>query len=132
MFSFLRLLFRKSNPRDPTAAVRQALARDDRRPGMDPATLVVLQPGSYSGRRVTYFRAFDPVRAAEAAVQVRVFDDLDTHQELVLGSGHVEQNGAVALVRSEAARPSAAPARAHANRADHGDDERFVFPGSGS
>jgi hypothetical protein len=74
---------------------------------MDPATLVVLQmPGSYSGRRVPYFRAFDAVRAAEAAVQVRVFDDLDTHQELVLGSGHVEQNGAVALVTSEAARPA--------------------------
>ncbi len=133
MLSFLRLRLRKSNPRDPTAAIRQALASDGRRPGMDPATLVVLQmPGSYSGRRVTYFRAFDPVRAAEAAVQVRVFDDLDTHQELVLGSGHVEQNGDVALVRSEAARPSAAPARAQANRADHGDDEWFVFPGSGS
>jgi hypothetical protein len=60
------------------------------------------------------------------AVQVRVFDDLDTHQELVLGSGHVQQNGAVALVRREAA--SAAPARAQADWADHGDDERFVFP----
>lgn len=85
-------------------------------------------PGSYSGRRVTYFRVFDPVRAAEVAVQMRVFDDLDTHQELVLGSGHVEKNGAVALVRCQAARPSAAPARAHADRADHCDDEPFVVP----
>ena len=104
MFSFLRLRLRKSNPRDRTAAIRQAVASDGLPPGMNPATLVVLQmPGSYTGRRVTYFRVFDPVRAAEAAVQVRVFDDLDNHQELVLGSGHLEQNGAVALVRSRAA-----------------------------
>jgi hypothetical protein len=45
-------------------AIRQALASDGLTPGMDPATLVVLQmPGSYSGCRVTYFRVFDPVRA---------------------------------------------------------------------
>jgi hypothetical protein len=88
MFSFLRLRLRKSNPRDPTVAIRQALASDGLRPGMDLATLVVLQvTGSYSGRPVTHFRVFDPVRAAEVAVQVRVFDDLDIHQELVIGSG---------------------------------------------
>jgi hypothetical protein len=77
---------------------------------MAPAMHVVLEkPGSYSGRWVTYFRVFDPVRADEVAVQLRVFEDLDTRQELVLdtrqepvlGSGRVEQNG---------------------------DDERFVFP----
>jgi hypothetical protein len=42
--------------------------------------------------------------------QVRVFEDLDTRQELVLGSGHVEQNGAV--VRSQAGRPKARRRRA--------------------
>jgi len=101
---------------------------------MAPAMHVVLKkPGSYSGRRVTYFRVFDPVRTGEVAVQVRVFEDLDTRQELVLGAGQVEQNGAVAVVRSYAAWPGAAPARAQADWADHGDDdERFVFPGSGS
>ncbi len=129
MFSFLRLRLRKSQTRRPAAAIRQALASDGLPLGMDPAMLLVLEKsGSYSGRRVTYFRVFDPVRAREVAVQVRVFEDLDTHQELVLGSGDVEQNGAVAVVRSQAARPSVAPVRARADRADHGDDERFVFP----
>jgi hypothetical protein len=122
-------MFRKSQSQQPTAAIAQALATDGLPPGMDPATLVVLQhSGSYSGRRVNYFRVFDPVRSAERSVKVKDFADLDAHPELVLGSGHVEQNGAVVLTRQDRAHSSAAFARSEAVRADHNDDERFVFP----
>jgi hypothetical protein len=103
MFDF----FRKSRAHHPTKPIAQALATNGLPPGMDPETLdVVDQRGSYSGRRVTYFRVFDPVRIAERAVQVRVFADLDAHPELILGSGHVEQNGAVVLSRRD---PTSSP-----------------------
>ena len=67
---------------------------------MDPATLAVVeQRGSYSGRRVSYFRVFDPVRVAERGLAVRVYTDLDAHPELVLSAGHVEREGGVVLTR---------------------------------
>jgi len=125
MFSFLR----KSQSQQPTAAIAQALTNDGLPPGMDPSTLSVLQhDGSYSGRKVSYFRVFDPVRVAERSVKVADFADLDAHPELVLGSGHVEKNGAVVLTRSDRASSSTAFARSEADRANHHDDERFVFP----
>jgi len=125
MFSFLR----KSQSQQPTSAIAQALASDGLPPGMDPSTLSVLQhSGSYSGRKVSYFRVFDPVRVAERSVKVQDFADLDAHPELVLGSGHVEKNGAVVLTRTDRAHSSTAFARSEADRAGHHDDERFVFP----
>jgi hypothetical protein len=96
---------------------------------MDPATLrVVEQRGSYAGRRVRHFRVFDPIRATGRAVQVRLFADLDAHSDLVLGLGHVEQDGAVVLSRRERRPPSTAYVRREADRAAHDDDEQFVFP----
>jgi hypothetical protein len=93
-------MFWKSQPRRPTAALCKALVRDGLPPGMEAASLsVVERHGSYSGRRVTYFRAFDPIRVTERALQVRVFADLDLHPDLVIGSGHVETDGAVVLTR---------------------------------
>jgi len=122
-------LFRKSQPHQPTAAIARAMSSDGLPPGMDPTTLSILQQrGSYSGRKVSYFRVFDPVRVSERSVKVIDFADLDTHPELVLGSGHVEQNGAVVLTRADRTQASGAFARSEAVRADHGDDERFVFP----
>lgn len=121
--------FRKSQSHQPTAAIAQALTSDGLPPGMDPSTLSVLQQsGSYSGRKVSYFRVFDPVRTAERNVKVQDFGDLDAHPELVLGSGHLEQNGAVVLTRQDRTHSSGAFARSEADRATHGDDERFVFP----
>ena len=122
-------VFKRSHPQQPTTGMARALVDQGLPPGMDPATLsVVEQQGSYAGRRVKYFRVFDPVRANECAVQVRVFADLDAHSELVLGSGHVERDGAVVLSRREHAPASMASARYQADRAAHGDDARFVFP----
>ena len=123
-------LFRKSQPRHLTPALSQALVGDGLPPGMDPSSLsVVLEHGSYSGRSVSYFRVFDPVRVAERHLQVRRFADLDTSPDLVIGSGHVEAGGAVVLSKrgdSKVARST--PVRSEADRSDHPDDERVLFP----
>jgi hypothetical protein len=127
VFKFLH----RSTPRYLT--IRQTLAQAGVRSAADPAGLTVLEKmGSYSGRRVNFFRAFDPNGAAARAIPVQVFRDLDTHQELVLGSGHVENEGLVMLDgRPEAEH--ATPPRELADRAAHTDDERFVFRhGSGA
>jgi hypothetical protein len=126
MFDFLR----KSQPKQPIAAISAALGSNGLPPGMDPATLVVLQRrGSYSSRKVNYFRVYDPVRAGERRVVVQAFSDLDGHPDLVLISGHMEQDGTVALTRRETNLQAAAtPARSQATRANHADDEQIVFP----
>jgi hypothetical protein len=121
-------LFRRARPHQLTARLAQALAIDGLPPGMDPSTLAVVdENGSYSGRRVNYFRVFDPIRASERDIQVRIFTDLDTHPELVLGSGHLEKDGAVILSKRD--RPTASPTfvRTQADRTAHGDDEQYVF-----
>ena len=101
MFNF----FRKSQPRHPTDRLAQALVGGGLPPGMQPSTLLVVQKGgSYSGRRVSYFRVFDPVRLGERALQVRGFTDLDAHPDLVLGSGHIETDGVVVLSRRDRAQ----------------------------
>ena len=125
MFDFLR----RSQRAQPMTAITAALGSNGLPPGMDPATLVVLQQrGSYSSRQVSYFRVFDPVRAQERHVQVQSFADLDRHPELVLISGHMEKDGAVALTRREPTLQAAAtPVRSQAARADHADDEQIVF-----
>jgi hypothetical protein len=98
---------------------------------MDPATLpMTMRHGSYAGRRVDYFRVFDPVRAAERRIDVRGFGDLDPHADLMLGSGHIEQHGSVVLTRRDAAPSIPILARERADRALHGDDEHQVFPAS--
>jgi hypothetical protein len=114
--------FNRAGSRYPT--IRQTLAVA----GVPSAAgLTVLERmGSYAGRRVNFFRAFDPVRAAARSLQVAVFRDLDAHQDLVLGSGHTEHEGLVMLDgRPEA--EGAAPTRSPADRTAHADDERFVF-----
>jgi hypothetical protein len=126
-------MFRKSQPRRPTAALCQALVSDGLPPGMEASSLsIVEQHGSYSGRRVTYFRAFDPIRVAERALQVRGYVDLDLHPDLVIGSGHLEADGAVVLTRRDRPGVVRSPVRREADRSTHGDDEQFVFPGRSS
>jgi hypothetical protein len=110
--------------------IRTALAQA---PLGSPATAVPLtileRPGSYAGRHVTFFRVFDPARAASAGgVQPRTFRDLDAHPELIAESGHVERDGGVVLTRRpEQDDDAAAPSRQPADRTAHQDDERFVF-----
>jgi hypothetical protein len=66
--------------------------------------------GQYAGRRVTLFRAFEP-----------------GHQDLLLGSGHVEPEGRVVVNNLRTSQESTSPARENANRAGQADDERVVF-----
>jgi hypothetical protein len=93
---------------------------------------VVESRGRYSGRKVLFIRVFDPVRAAECAVVVQRYGDLDEFPSLVLWSGHVESDGIVALTRSAAITGSRTSTRVHPDRAAHADDERFVFHGRDS
>ena len=104
MFNF----FNRSQRRYPT--IRQALVEAGLPAAGDPTRVAVLENhGQYAGRRVNFFRAFEP-----------------GHQDLLLGSGHVESEGLV-VVNSRPVPEGAAPARHPANRATHADDERLVF-----
>lgn len=124
--------FRKA-PKHPSAALALALAHEGLRSGLDPATLgTVEERGSYSGRRVTYFRVFDPMNAAGRGIQVESFRDLEAHPDLVLGFGHLESNGEVVLARQAPIPQPIEFVRAAADRSHHGDDEQFVHPGSKS
>ena len=127
MFGFMR----RSDPRSPSAALRRALEQDGLPPGIDAASAlgVVESRGMYAGRRVTYIRVFDPTRAAARGLQVRTFGDLDAHRNLVLRTGHVEKDGAIVITWRAPSLDAAAPVRERADRAAHGDDEQFVFPG---
>ncbi len=120
---------RKSSQRSPSAAIFRALESDGLPPGVDSASTlgVVESRGKYSGRRVTYIRVFDPAAAAERELEVRAFEDLDGHPDLVLRAGHVEKDGTVVITWRAPALDAATPVRERADRADHAGDERFVF-----
>ena len=128
MFDFLR----RSGLRSPSAAMRRALEASGLPAGTDVSTLGVVETrGKYSGRTVTFVRVFDPKLAAARAVDVsaRTADqDLNGHLDLVLRAGIVEQDGTVVLFSQSPAADPAIPSRAGADRAEHADDERFVFP----
>ncbi len=101
-------VFNRSRPHYPT--IRQALVQAGLSVAGDAARVAVLeQHGQYAGRRVNFFRAFEP-----------------GHQDLLLGSGHVEREGMVVL-DSRSEPEGVTPVREPANRADHADDERLVF-----
>jgi hypothetical protein len=104
MFNF----FNRSQRRYPS--IRQALVQGGLSAAGDPNRVAVLEKhGQYAGRRVNFFRAFEP-----------------GHQDVLLGSGHVEREGMV-VVNTRALPEGPTPARQPANRATHADDERFVF-----
>jgi hypothetical protein len=104
MFNFLN----RSQLRFPT--IRQALVEAGLSAAGDPVRVAVLvRHGQYSGRPVSFFNAFPP-----------------GHKDLSLASGRVERGGMV-VVDSRSEPEGGTPARKPANRADHADDERFVF-----
>src|SRR6266540_331695 len=85
MFNF----FNRSETRYPT--IRQALFTSGLSMAADPTRVAVVEKhGQYVGRRVNFFRAFEP-----------------GHQDLLLGSGHVEHEG---LVVWDAVRASSSEA----------------------
>ncbi len=128
MFDFLH----RSGMRHPSAAMSRALEADGLPPGTDVSALGVVQsPGRYAGRKVTFVRVFEPKRAAARAVDVftnYTYDDLNAHPDLVLRAGFVERDGTVVIYSRPPALEAVVPPREPADRADHADDERFVFP----
>ena len=93
----------------------------------DPSQFRMVESGGrYSNRKVTYFRIFVPVLAAQQSVDVRVFKDLDQYESLIVRSGHVEQDGMVVLTRPPVVRAAERPDRAQADRALHTDDAHIV------
>ena len=127
MFKFMR----SSGMRSPSGAVLRALQADGLPPGTDISALGVVESrGSYSGRKVTYVRVFDPKRAAARAVDVftnYTYQDLNAHPDLVLRAGFIERDGTVVLFSRAPGVHAAVPPRERADRAEHADDERFVF-----
>jgi hypothetical protein len=130
MFDFMR----KYGVRSRTAAVRCALERDGLPPGIDIALElgVVESRGTYAGRRVTRIRVFDPAHAVERALDVHAFGDLDAHPDLVLRTGHIEQDGTVVITWRAPSPNAASPIRGLLDRTVLGDDERLVFAGTGA
>jgi hypothetical protein len=74
--------FGKSKFQQPPKLIAQAMVNSGQAPVGDPATLgVVEQSGLYSGRRVTYFRVYDPVQVGERSIEIQAYADLDDHPE---------------------------------------------------
>jgi hypothetical protein len=87
---------------------------------------MVESSGRYSDRKVTYFRVFLPVLAAQQSLDVRRFSDLDQFHGLIVRSGHVERDGTVVLTRPVVVRAATGSARVQADRAMHADDAHIV------
>jgi hypothetical protein len=120
--------FRKTTSPESSLAIQQALLREGLPFGPSVNRLNVLtQQGSYAGRPVRFFRAFDTEQAAQGGVAVRTFNDLDAHPDLVVGSGHVERDGTVSMTRREPPTTAPSPIRARADRTGHADDAHLVF-----
>jgi hypothetical protein len=128
MFGFLR---RSRDPESPPAAIVAALGLRERPDSTESSHLAVTtRGGSYSGRPVRYFRVFSPTTVGAQGVSVRIFADLDAHPQLVLGSGHIERDGAVVVTTRSRPPTTHVPDRSNADRAAHADDEQYVFPES--
>ena len=97
MFGF----WHASSPRSPSEAIRRAIGQAGLPSSVDsPSQLSVVEsPGHYLGRKVMLVRVFDAVRAAQRALPVACFHDLDSHPSLILWSGHVERDGTVVIAR---------------------------------
>jgi hypothetical protein len=121
-------LFRRSAPKPLTDAIRIAIEKDGPNGAQgDPAQLrMVESSGRYSDRKVTYFRVFLPVLAAQQSLDVRRFSDLDQLHGLIVRSGHVERDGTVVLTRPVVVRAAAGNTRVQADRAMHADDAHIV------
>jgi hypothetical protein len=124
MFSFLR----NPSSHQPSRALQHALTQQGLPAGLSATTLRVLTTnGRYAGRSVRYFRVFDPLRLAHGDKSVRGFRDLDARPELVLSSGHMEHDGALAMTERLPAMAQPVSPRERADRAAHADDEHLVF-----
>jgi hypothetical protein len=128
MFGFLR----RSGIRGLSPAIRRALEAD----GLSAADVsrlgVVESPGTFSGRKATFIRVFDPKRAVGRPINAsseHAYEDLNAHLDLVLRAGFVERDGTVVIYSRAPGLDAPVPRRVPADRSAHRGDERFVFPG---
>jgi hypothetical protein len=125
MFGFKR----KPAVQQPSAALSRAIVASGLPPGCNhPVTTfrVVERQERYSGRKVTQVRIFDPSQAEARGVAVGTYDDLDTHPDLILCTGRVEQDGTVSITRQATAPSTATPTRQAADRAAHTDVDHLL------
>ena len=127
MFGF----FKRSGSRPLTAAIIRAVELDGAPAGVPLNTLQMVESkGRYSDRKVTYFRVFDPAAMAQRSVDVKKYTALDPFQNLILQSGHVENDGKVVVTRPRVVRlPSTPNVREAADRSQHLDDAHIVVHG---
>jgi hypothetical protein len=130
MFDFLH----RRSMQSPSGAILRSLEAADLPHGTDASKLGVVEShGRYAGRKVTFWRVFDPTRAAAGAVEAftgHAYRDFDARRDLVLRAGFVERDGTVVHDSRPAAPDAAVPVREPADRAAHADVERFIFPGT--
>jgi hypothetical protein len=121
-------LFRRSAPNTLTDTIRQAIQQDGHTPTTSDQTQLrmVKSTGSYSDRKVTYFRVFDPASTAQRSLDIRRYEDLNDHLGLVVRSGHMEQDGRVVLTRPVVVRMPSTQPRAQADRTLHADDAHII------
>jgi hypothetical protein len=93
---------RRTQPRHPVAAPAQSLARDGLPPGCDPATLIVRELTRLVLRPPReLFSGHQSGPHHRAGHSGGVFNDLDDHPEFTVGSGHLDQDGALVLTRRD-------------------------------
>lgn len=122
-------LLRRSGSRKLSKAIRRALERDGLPSWISHASMlrVVQSGGRVSDRKVTFIRVFDPVRAAERALDVRSFRDLDAQPGLILKAGHIEPDGIVVITRHAPPRDGEIPVPVRTDRAVADDGIPTVF-----
>jgi len=126
-------LFRRPAPRPLTPAIEYAIEKDGLTPDVSNPSLLrmVESNGRYSGRKVTYFRVFDPTSSAQRALGIQRYQDFDVFTGRILRSGHVERDGTVVLTGPVIVRPAETPIRTQADRTEHANDAHIVHGGTG-
>lgn len=106
------MFWQRSGGKHPVSeSVKQALVRQQ---GYSPDALnklsIVEESGSYSGRKVTYFRVFDAVTVGAAGGGER-FQQLE--KASILHSGHIEADGQVILTSNKPYSENGVPLPVH-------------------
>lgn len=126
MFEFMN----RSAMRNRSNAILRSVEADGLPPGTDVPMLGVAQSrGTYAGRKVTYWRVFDPKRAAGSEANAAAdhsYRGLEAHLDLVLRTGFTERDGRVVVDSRPPEMDWAVRGREPADRAAHADVEQFM------
>ena len=87
-----------------------------------------MKRGRYAARTVCYFRVFDPARTSERGLAIRAYRDLSAHPDMLLRTGHIEQDGSVVIDHRVRSLDAAIRMQELEDRSAHAGNERFIFP----